>query len=649
MTTPLILSGAVLTTVALSTPVLANTQIKPESLDTFVETITVSGSHSALPIAQLAGNVSVLDADDIARSQATFVSELLVQFAGVDISTNGGIGQFAELRLRGSETNHILVLIDGIAVNDQGQGGLVDLAHLSTQSIARIELYRGPQSALWGDGAVGGVLNITTKDGYAMQGHSNTVKVGLGQQDTQQIQYQHQSQVDQLHYGVTISHISTAGQNISIVPDNNETDGYDNTSIHSKLSYQINEQHKITAVLHHVDYDTEFDATDFVTTGLPIDADNLSHGRQQSAKLQWQLTPTTANWSLNTALSSHRNVVDNTSNGVLSSLTDATTRSISSVAKLDYSDTAVTRLYHLGAELEQTDFDQRGPADFGDPNQSQTIDSNSLFADAIMSLSATTFLNASVRYTNNSEFANATDYRVGANWQQSSAFTWFASVGRASKNPTFTERFGFFAGTFIGNPALQPEIATTYELGLRYTFQGLQTQFNVFTAQLENEINGFVFDSATGGFTADNVDGQSDRDGLEWELSWVHDALSINATYSYLDATQGSGEAQSVELRRARHNGSFNASYAWSDTVSSYLSASYVGSKFDQFFPPWPQASKIIGLRPYWLVNANVSLAVTNQLTVSAKIDNLFDHSYQDIVGYRGLERKALLSLAYTW
>lgn len=643
------LTCLVFSSLYISQPVLSNTQIVAEPVASLIETITVSGSHSALPIAQLAGNVSVLTEHDIARSQAAFVTDLLVQFAGVDISTNGGVGQFAELRLRGSETNHILVIIDGIAVNDQGQGGLVDLAHLSTQSIARIELYRGPQSALWGDGAVGGVLNITTKDGSQIQGTENTLKLSVGQQNTQQAQFQHQAQSADVQYGITVSHINTAGQNISIVPNNKETDGYRNTSVHSNLTYQLNDQHTLKAVLHWVDYDTAFDATDYIVTGLPIDADNHSDGRQQSAKLQWLFAPNNTFWSVNTTLKTHTNEVSNTSNGLLSSLTDATTHSLSSIAKLDYSSTTTTRQLHIGAALDEIDFTQRGPIDFGDPNQVQTIDSQSLFADAVVSITNKTYLNASVRFTDNSEFASATDYRIGANWQQSPALTWFASIGQASKNPTFTERFGFYAGSFIGNPELQPEIATTYELGIRFSANRLQTQLNIFSAQLEDEINGFVFDSTSGGFTADNVDGRSDRDGVELELSWSTDDLHINASYSYLDATQGRGAAQSVELRRARHNASFNSSYTWSDTISSYVSASYVGAKFDQFFPPWPQASQIIAMRPYWLINTNINFTLSKQFSVNARIDNVLNHSYQDIVGYRGLERKAIVSLAYTW
>jgi vitamin B12 transporter len=315
------------------------------------------------------------------------------------------------------------------------------------------------------------------------------------------------------------------------------------------------------------------------------------------------------------------------------------------------SNNGLTRQYHIGLSADKTDFEQRGPSGFGDPNQSQRIDSTSIFGDAVIALSDNIYTNSAIRYTDNSAFDAAVDYRFGANYQSSDTLTWFASIGRASKNPSFTERYGFFAGTFQGNPNLEPEQSTNVEIGLRSKYALANSQFtqqiNVFVGTLENEINGFVFDADTGNFTSDNVAGTSDRSGLEWELSWTSADVSINASYSYLDASQG--DEESVELRRARHNGAINISYSLTPAVSTYVSASYVGSKSDQFFPPFPEPSEIIGLRAYWLVNANLNYQVSTALSVSAKVDNLFNHGYQDIVGYRGLERKAMLSAKYQW
>ena len=166
----------------------------------------------------------------------------------------------------------------------------------------------------------------------------------------------------------------------------------------------------------------------------------------------------------------------------------------------------------------------------------------------MIALSDNIYTNSSIRYTDNSEFDAAIDYRIGANYQSSDKLTWFASIGRASKNPSFTERFGFFAGTFQGNPNLKPEQSSNIEIGLRSKYvlanSQLNQQINVFVGKLENEINGFVYDAQTGNFTSDNVAGTSDRSGIEWELSWISADVSINASYSYLDASQGDEEGQ---------------------------------------------------------------------------------------------------------
>jgi len=151
------LSAAVLS--CLSTPAYSQT------LNQDIETLTVTGTRLPISLTKLPGSVSVLTESDIQASGALQLTDLIRGLPGVSLAQSGSPGGLAEVRVRGSETNHLLILIDGVVSNDIGQGSLVDLAHLTSANVGRIELLRGPQSARWGSGAIGGVLSITTKSG----------------------------------------------------------------------------------------------------------------------------------------------------------------------------------------------------------------------------------------------------------------------------------------------------------------------------------------------------------------------------------------------------------------------------------------------------------------------------------------------------
>jgi vitamin B12 transporter len=623
------------------------------------ELITVTGSRQTLAIAQLAGSVSVLTEKQIAQSSATFVSELLTQFANVDLTVNGGIGQYAELRIRGSEANHVLVLLDGVQINDLAQGGLIDLAHLPIANIARIELLRGSQSAVWGDGAIGGVLSITTKEA-ANENMSQSLQLSAGQNNTYQGAYQLNGRTDNLDYRLALSHYTTDGQNISLVDGNSEADGYINTQVQFTTNYHINSEHRLSGFVRRVDYTTDYDATDFVATGLPVDADNVSEGTKNTVKTGWVFTPTNAQWQIDSAFHYHQDKVDNIENQALASASKSTEAKLVSVLQVTHdflatdSSASTDGTINIGLEYSDIDYEQAGPVVFGDPNYSETIRKNSVFIDTVQPLSKDIWLNVSTRYTDNSEFAATTDYRFGGHWQLAPAVNLFVSRGKATKNPTFTERFGFFPTSFIGNPDLEPEESVTDEVGIGFKFQGQNKATNslditLFKTKLQNEINGFVFEPVSGGFTSDNINSESARQG--WELSSsLHSKFGqLTLAYSYLDAREDSTNLATRELRRAVHNGSITLNTKYKNAVSTYFSARYTGSRDDVFFPPFPQPSRTIAQSAYWLVNASIQWQARPMVKVGVKGNNLFNAKYTDIVGYRGLERNVLAFIHYSW
>ena len=611
-------------------------------LDSNVETISVLGSRAAVDQRTLAGSVSFLDADAIDASGASTVVELLRTFAGVNVSQSGPTGTLSELRFRGSESNHILVLIDGVEINDIGQGGLVDFAHIVVADIERIELLRGPQSALWGTSAVSGVISITTK--RASEAQQLSANITAGTQSTKELGLAYRTKREKLSFGLNLNHLSTDGDNIS--RNGNEDDGYRNTSLSAKLHYDLNDAHQLTSNLRLVEYTSAFDAVDFATTGLPTDADNISEGNQLNYLFRWLHAPSAKLWSQSLTYQLSRNESKNYSQDVFTGSTFGETQRLAWIHYIDFSQGHNTgdNFLNVGLDAVEEDFRQAGPIGFGDPNQSQSNTTISMLADGQLGLGESFHVSSSLRRDNSEEFEDVTSFRLGLSWQVKDDFKVFVSRGKAIKNPSFTERFGFFPGTFQGNTNLRPESSYSNEVGLAYSPSELfSMQLTHFSTELEDEINGFVFDPATGAFTADNMDETSTREGLELSLKGYLDNFSWSASYAYLDAKAPT----EIELRRARHTGSLVADYAINDTNNLYIQGDYTGSKLDRFFPPFPASAEIVELGAYWLVSANYSYKISEHLNLNLRAENLLNEVYEDVFGFVGQKRRITLNVRY--
>lgn len=628
-----------------------------------VETISITGARSPIAKPFIAGSASVIDSELIMASGALTLTDLLRTIAGVNVSQSGPTGSLTELRFRGGESNHVMVLVDGVEINDLGQGGLVDFSHIVLSQIERVEILRGPQSAVWGSNAISGVINITTKQAGS-SGVSPSLQASIGDKGTYQASASVGGMQEHLSYGLNASVYNTDGENIS--RSGVEDDSYENTSLSAKLALRINDNHRLNTHARYLDYASDFDATDF-STGLISDADNSSLGEQISIGLDWHFNAHNVNGytkeKANAEGVQYSNLVtiqyaqQETLNYSAGSFSGSTLGEKLRVLWNNRFNLEPNTFVNVGLEAVQEDYEQAGPIVFGDPNQKQSNDTYSIVSSTQWSLNEATTLNASLRFDNNSEFDNTDSYRAGAVYRFSNSLRGFASLGKAIKNPTFTERFGFFPQTFLGNPNLQPETQRSLEAGLEGSYSvgkhNFNTQVTVFKAKLNNEILGFVFDADSGQFTAQNASGNSERNGVEISADGQYDALSWQAQYTYLDASEAafdmSGTANSTELRRARHTGSGNIRYNFEQGTRIYLQADYTGSRLDRFFPPFPAPSQIVGLRTYWLVSANVSHEFSDSLSINLRLNNALDHEYEDVIGFSTESRRVLLSLAYKW
>ncbi len=602
-----------------------------------LDELVVTASRTPLSIREVGAAVSVITRSDIERREARNVSELLRSVPGFAISHTGVVGSQTQVRLRGSEANHVLVLIDGVRANDPATGDEFRWEYLSTANIERIEIVRGPQSALWGSDAVAGVVHIITRsgshrsgfNGYAEGGSFGTTNASIGGSFG----------TERASFSANLESLRTDGSNISRVGD--ENDDSDLTTANLSARFAATDAITLNASVRAVDAYTQFDPTDFFVTGLPTDGDVSTDTENFYAQAGLDIAPAgpvSHGISLRWFDSDNRNKT----NGLDSGSTASDRLTAAYQADISLGDNRVS----LALEHERTSFTQRGDAaPWGDPNQKQEMDTSSAVAE-YQGLSHDRFKwIISARYDDNSDFKNALNGKLSASYTLGDSTTLRASIGTGRKNPTFTERFGYFADQFVGNPNLKPERSVSYDMGLEQGFGNVSVQASLFHQDLEDEIIGYYFDPVTFEVTAINNPEKSERSGAELSGRWqVNEQFALGAHYTYTDSTEPLAGAQAREVRRPKHMGGLSADFA-GQRFGASLNADYGGERTDLFFPPWPNPMETVTLDKYWLVDLALRFQATGNVSVFAKGTNLLDEKYEQVYGFRTLGRAGYLGV----
>jgi vitamin B12 transporter len=239
-----------------------------ETINDF-DQIVVTGSRSPLATSQLGSAVTVITRDAIEQRQARYVTDMLRAVPGFAVTHSGTTGSQTQVRVRGSEANHVLVLIDGVRANDPATGDEFRWEYLTTSNIERIEIVRGPQSSLWGSDAVAAVVHIITNsgretsaiDGYVESGSFSTTNIGLSGNIA--------SESWSLSGG--IEQLDTDGTNISRT--GSEEDGSDITTASLAAKFRASDALTLDASLRMTDAYSQFDPVDFLGKGFAVDGD----------------------------------------------------------------------------------------------------------------------------------------------------------------------------------------------------------------------------------------------------------------------------------------------------------------------------------------------------------------------------------------
>ena len=607
-----------------------STDEPPAKLDDLVVTATLE----PVSINDVASSITVITRKEIEQRQVKYLADLLRDVPGFSVSQAGGVGAQTQIRVRGAEANHMLVLVDGIRANDPASVDEFQFQFATTANIERIEIIRGPQSSIWGSDAMAGVINIIrTKDaretwvsGSAEGGSFGTFNAaadgGLSRENFR------------LQGGV--SYYTTDG--INIAREGDEEDGSDNTTANLGLEWDINDAWSVVASGQYVDAETQFDDVDFFVTGLPVDTDRVTRADRTYVRGEVRYKPSGSRWSGNASVNYTDSDNKNFYDGIFNSSTAAEVVDARARGSVLLGE---ERHHRLTAAFDyiDTDFSQRGEAlPWGDPNQDQSYDQTSLAGEYVGKYASGFTWTASARYNDFSDFDDITTWQTAFSYQATEIIRLRGSIGTGFKAPTFTERYGFYPDQFIGNPDLRPEESRGWELGFdsRWMEQGVTFGAVYFNSKLRDEIDGFVFDPETFLYTAINRDTDSHRKGVELVFDWkpLID-LDIGANYTYTDSTEPAEGEDIRELRRPRHMGSLSMQYRFAGgRAYANLNLSFTGKQYDAFFDPNTFLSEQVELDSYTLLDLAGGWRINESLELIARITNLTDEAYEDVLGY---------------
>lgn len=619
--------------------------------DSEAETMTVTAYRTAQPLDRIGSATSIVTREQIETRQATLAADALRWLPGVSVARSGPIGAQTQVRIRGAEANQALVLIDGVEANDLATDDAFSFEHLTTFDIERIEVVRGPQSALWGSDSLAGVINIVTRrpaapgeaSGFLEGGSFGLLNGGarLGMR------------TDAASVAVSGSRFEADGTNAANLGA--EDDGYDNSTGALVARYDLTPDAVLDATVRYTDATAEYDSLDYADGILvPVDADNETDVTQTYARaggrldlldgrfrqeLHYAITETSTQTTAEDPFDEPNDPLDDYDH----SRTDGDKYGLyyqGTLRVTDGTEASPGHLLTLAVENEREQFSQRAePSFFGDPNQDQSLYTTGYAAEYLAFIGDLS-LSGSVRHDDNSDFGDVNTWRTTASWMlPATRSRLHASFGTGQKAPTFFERFGFTPDTFVGNPDLDPETSKGWDVGVeqRWLDGRLVTDLTYYHADLDDEINGFFCPPPTFACTAINESGESKRKGVEATVeAGISADYSLSASYTYTDATEDDGSGSQVrEIRRPLHAASLNLTGRWLNRrLVGNLGATYTGERRDDRFLLDPPFVERVKLGSYTLLNVALSYALTPRVTVYGRLENALDEDYEDVYGF---------------
>lgn len=580
--------------------------------DTTPEEIIVAANRLEQSLTAVLAATTVIDKETIQQSSAQSLAGLLASVPGMQFSPSGGQGAQTSLFMRGTESDHTLILVDGVQMTtNSGSAGRLEFIPLD--QIERVEIVRGPRSSIYGSEAIGGVVNIITKPNI-QEDLSGSVKLMAGTENSSNANIGLQGRVGNTALSLNASRRMTDGIDFS-ERGSSDDDGYENDSLSLSFSHQFSEQFSLSSTYSSFDAESDYD-----------DGAVNTDSQQFSATVAAAFTE---HWDSNFIL--ERFEEDNLNAGAFG-LTNSSTEN----KKLSWQNTYTfdaSNLFSFGIDHQQQELRY---ATFGALQTDTSRDNDGVYGVYIRESGPLDFT-LSLRNDDNERFGNHStgSIAIGSDFGESTR-AW-VSYGTAFKAPNLIDLYVDFPSFFFfANPDLKPETAESLELSLQTHALGATWQINVF----RNDIDDLIASDAT--FTSLANIQEARIDGMEATVSSMIAGWRLDAALTLLDHENRSTEIgllrrpeQTLTLNIAREFGSLD--------IAVNLFAQNEHLDID---PLTFGSSKVGG---FGVINLIAGYRFSEDLNLRLRVGNLLDKEYQVVDGFNTQDRTAQLSLNYSF
>jgi len=598
------------------------------------DALVVTANRFAQPISTVLAPTTVVTKEQIDRWQSKSVSDVMRRLPGVDIGQNGGMGQKSSLFIRGTNSSHVLVLIDGIRLNQAGISGSSDLSQIPVSLVQRIEYVRGARSAAYGSDAIGGVVNIIT--GRDKPG--TTLTAGLGSNGYQAYDVSTQQQLGENtlltmagNYTYTKGYDVEAGfPDVYGTPAQPDRDGFMSKTLYGMVEHQFDDRFSGFFRVYGFDNRTAYDGTyaydaGFNIIGLPDTRQLYSQTWDTGLRFHEGIYATQL-------IASYSHTQDYNYDPAKGRYDASATLDDVQQYNLQWGNTVAVANGTLSAGVDWQK--QTSEPGSGSVQAGQEQRNTGVYATTQQKFGSVT-LEGAVRGDDNNEFGWHNTWQTAAAWEFVDGYRIFASYGTAFKAPNlnqvYSERYG--------NRDLDPEKSKQWEGG----FEGLTGPVNWRVSGYRNDIDDLIgSDPLT--YRSYNID-KARIKGVEATASFETGPLSHQISYDYVDPRDAT--TNEVLLRRAKQQVKYQLDWTVYN-VDWSVSYQYLGERHDKDFNS-SYTTQNVKLGGVSLWDLAVSYPVTSQLTVRGRIANLFDKDYETAYGYQTPGREYFVNGSYNF